>query len=63
MTDRPVEDNGMPAEVDCNENLRGPHRVPAGGIVFLPASSRRGVGEYFTGKAVEEEVELPGPAL
>ena len=58
MTDRPIEDDEMPAEIDFSKAVRGLHHIPPGAKVFLPASIERSVWEYFSSKAEEKGVAL-----
>lgn len=58
MTDRSVENDGMPAEVNFSKAVRGLHHIPAGAKVFLPVSIERSVWEYFSGKAEQKGVDL-----
>ena len=58
MTDRPIEDDEMPAEVDFRKAVRGLHHIPVGSKVFLPASIERSVWEYFSNKAEKRGVDL-----
>jgi hypothetical protein len=51
MTDRPVDDSGMPEEIDFHEGTRGLHHIPASAKVLMPVSIERGAWEYFSGKA------------
>jgi hypothetical protein len=38
MSDRPIDDDKMPAEIDFSKGVRGLHHIPDGARVFLPAS-------------------------
>ncbi|MFN0167602.1 MAG: hypothetical protein ACKV22_14325 [Bryobacteraceae bacterium] len=58
MNDRPIEDDGMPPEIDFGKGVRGLHYIPAGARIFLPTSIERSVWEYFSGKAQQKGVEL-----
>jgi len=58
MSDRPFEDDDMPAEIDFSKGVRGLHHISPGARVFLPASIERSVWEYFSGKAEQKGVEL-----
>jgi hypothetical protein len=58
MSDRPVEGNEMPAEIDFSKGVRGLHHVPPGAKVLMPASIERGVWAYFSGKAEERGIQL-----
>ena len=58
MSDRPIEDDEMPAEIDFSEGVRGLHHVSPDAKVFLPASIERSVWEYFSRKAEQKGVRL-----
>ena len=58
MNDQPIEDDGMPAEIDFTKGVRGLHHIPPGAKVLMPASIERSVWEYFSGKAAQKGVEL-----
>jgi hypothetical protein len=58
MSDRPIEDDNMPAEIDFSKGVRGLHHIPKDARVFLPVSIERGVWEYFSGKAAEKGIEM-----
>jgi hypothetical protein len=58
MSDRSIEDDEMPAEIDFSEGVRGLHHVPPDAKVFLPASIERSVWEYFSRKAEQKGVRL-----
>ena len=51
-------DEDMPAEIDFSGGTRGRHQIPAGAVVFLPASIERSVWEYFSDKAERKGVGL-----
>jgi hypothetical protein len=58
MNNLPVDENGMPAEIDFSKGVRGLHHIPAGARVLMPVSIERGVWEYFSGKAEQRGVDL-----
>ena len=58
MTNQPIEEDGMPAEIDFSKASRGRHHVPADARIFLPASIERSVWEYFSDKAERKGVGL-----
>jgi hypothetical protein len=58
MSDQPLEDNGMPAQIDFRKGARGLHHIPPDAKVFLPASIERSVWEYFYAKAQKNGVDL-----
>jgi hypothetical protein len=59
MSDRPIDDDEMPVEIDFNKGVRGLHHIPADATVFLPTSIERSVWEYFSRKAEQKGVGLP----
>ena len=58
MTNQPIEEDGMPTEIDFSKASRGLHHVPADATVFLPASIERSVWEYFSARAEQKGVGL-----
>jgi hypothetical protein len=58
MNNLPIDENGMPAEIDFSKAVRGLHHIPAGARVLMPVSIERGVWEYFSGKAEQRGVDL-----
>jgi hypothetical protein len=58
MSDLLNEPDGMPAEIDFSQGVRGLHHVPEGARVLMPASIERSVWEYFSGKAEKKGVDL-----
>jgi hypothetical protein len=58
MSDRPIEHDDVPAEIDFSKGVRGLHHIPSGARVLMPASIERSVWEYFSGKAEERGVDL-----
>ena len=58
MNNKPIEDNGMPAEIDFSKGVRGLHYIPPGAKVLMPASIEKSVWTYFSGKAEQRGVEL-----
>jgi hypothetical protein len=58
MSNRPIDDNDMPAEIDFSKGVRGLHHIPPGAKVLMPVSIERGVWEYFSGKAERRGVDL-----
>ena len=58
MSDQPIEDDSMPAEVDFSKGVRGLHHVPPSAKVFLPASIERSVWQYFSVRAQKKGVDL-----
>ena len=58
MSDQPIEDDKLPAEIDFSKGVRGLHYIPADTKVFLPASIERSVWEYFSSKAEQKGVDL-----
>ena len=58
MNNQPLEDDGMPVEIDFSEGVRGLHHVPSEASVLMPASIERSVWEYFSAKAEQKGVDL-----
>ena len=58
MSDRRMEHDDMPAEIDFGKGVRGLHHIPEGARVLLPVSIERSVWEYFSTKAEQKGVEL-----
>ncbi len=58
MSNQPIEDDDIPAEVDFSKGVRGLHHIPPDAKVFLPASIERSVWQYFSKKAEQKGVEL-----
>ena len=58
MSNRPIDDDAMTAEIDFSKGVRGLHHIPPGAKVLMPVSIERGVWEYFSGKAEQRGVEL-----
>jgi len=58
MSERPIDDSEIPAEIDFSKGVRGLHHVPPGARVFLPASIERTVWEYFSRKAEQKGIGL-----
>ena len=58
MSDRPIEHEEMPANIDFSGSVRGLHSIPACAQVFLPVAIERTVCLYFPGKATEKGVDL-----
>jgi hypothetical protein len=58
MSERPINDEPMPDEIDFRKGVRGLHHIPAEAKVFLPASIERSVWQYFSDKADQKGVEL-----
>ena len=58
MSDQPVDEVDMPAEIDFSKGIRGLHHIPPGARVLMPASIERSVWEYFSGKAEQGGVDL-----
>ncbi len=58
MSDRSINDDEMPAEVDFSRGVRGLHHIPADAMVLLPTSIERSVWEYFSRKAEQKGVGL-----
>ena len=58
MSERPIEEDEMPAEIDFSKGVRGLHHIPAGAKVLLPVSIERSVLEYFSGQAEQKGMDL-----
>ena len=58
MNNQPLEDDGMPAEIDFSKGARGLHYVPSEAKILMPASIERSVWEYFSSKAEQKGVDL-----
>ncbi|HUO31895.1 MAG TPA: hypothetical protein VMU80_21925 [Bryobacteraceae bacterium] len=58
MSNQPIDENGIPAEIDFSKGVRGLHHLPPDAKVFLPASIERSVWQYFSAKAQEKGVDL-----
>jgi hypothetical protein len=58
MSNQPIEDNDLPAEIDFSQGVRGLHHVPLGARVLMPASIEKSVWVYFSGKAEERGIQL-----
>lgn len=58
MSNQPIDDHNMPAEIDFSKGVRGLHHIPPGAKVLMPVSIEKGVWEYFSGKAEQRGVEL-----
>jgi hypothetical protein len=58
MSNQPIEDNDMPAEIDFSKGVRGLHHIPPGAKVLMPAHIERSVWAYFSGKAEERGIQL-----
>jgi len=58
MSDQPIDDVDMPAEIDFSKGTRGLHHIPPGAKVLMPASIERCVREYLSRKAEQRGVEL-----
>jgi hypothetical protein len=58
MSNEPIDNEEMPAQIDFSEGVRGLHHVPPDAKVFMPASIEKGVWDYFSAKAEQRGVEL-----
>jgi hypothetical protein len=58
MTDQPIEDDSMPAEIDFSKGVRGLHHIPPSAKVFLPVSIERSVWQYFSLRAQKKGMDL-----
>jgi hypothetical protein len=57
MSNQP-EDDGMLAEIDFGNGIRGLHYIPASAKIMMLASIEKSVWDYFSGKAEQRGVEL-----
>ena len=57
MSNQPIEDNAMPAELDFSKGVRGLHHIPPGAKVLM-AAIEKSVRAYFSGKAEERGIQL-----
>jgi hypothetical protein len=58
VSERPINDDAMPDEIDFGKGVRGLHHIPMDAKVFLPASIERSVWQYFSAKAEQKGVDL-----
>jgi hypothetical protein len=58
MSERPINHDPMPDEIDFRKGVRGLHHIPPDAKVFLPASIERSVWQYFSDKAEQKGVDL-----
>ena len=58
MSNQPIEDDEMPAEIDFRKGVRGIHRIHPAATVLMPASIENSVWAYFSGKAEERGIQL-----
>ena len=58
MSDQPIEDNDMPAEINFRKGVRGLHYIPPASTVLMPTSIEKSVWTYFSGKAEERGIQL-----
>jgi hypothetical protein len=58
MSDQPIENSEMPAEIDFSKGVRGLHHISPGARVLMPASIEKSVWVYFSGKAEERGIHL-----
>jgi hypothetical protein len=58
MSERPINNDSMPDEIDFRNGVRGLHHIPPDAKVFLPASIERSVWQYFSAKAEQKGVDL-----
>ena len=58
MSNQPIEDNDMPAEIDFSRGVRGLHHIPPGARVLMPASIEKSVWTHFSGKAEDRGIQL-----
>jgi hypothetical protein len=58
MSNQPIDDGDMPAEIDFGKGVRGLHHMPIGARVLMPASIEKSVWTFFAGKAEERGILL-----
>jgi hypothetical protein len=58
MSNKPTEDNILPAEIDFAKAVRGLHNIPPGAKVLMPASIEKSVWTDFSSKAEERGIQL-----
>lgn len=58
MSNRPIESNDMPAEIDFSKGVRGLHHIPDSAQVLMPVSIERSVWEYLSEKAEQRGIPL-----
>lgn len=58
MSNRSVDNDDLPVEIDFGKGVRGLHHIPPGAKVLMPVAIERGVWEYLSGKAEQRGVHL-----
>lgn len=58
MNDHPMDEDGMPSEIDFSGGVRGLHHIPRGAKVLVPVSIERSVWEYFSVRAEQKGTTL-----
>ena len=58
MSNQPIDDNDMPADIDFSKGVRGLHHISPGAKVLMPASIEKSVWAYFSGKAEDRGIQL-----
>ena len=58
VSERTINDDQMPEEIDFRKGVRGLHHIPPDAKVFLPASIEQSVWQYFSAKAQQKGVDL-----
>jgi len=58
MSNLPIEDQDMPAEIDYRKGVRGLHHIPPDATVLMAASIEKSVWTYFSSKAEERGIPL-----
>ena len=58
MSNRPIENNDMPAEIDFSKGVRGLHHVPPGARVLMPASIEKSVCVLLRQSRAERGIQL-----
>jgi hypothetical protein len=42
MDDRPIDEDGLPAEIDFSKGIRGLHHIPSAATILTPDSGPQG---------------------
>jgi len=58
MKDRPIQNDGTPAEIDFSTGVRGLYHIPPGARFLLPAAIERSLWEYFSSRAQQRGMDL-----
>lgn len=58
MSNQPIDNDEMPAEIDFRKGVRGLHHIPPEAKILMPAAIEKGVWEYFSAKAEQRGIDL-----